>query len=317
MYRSILVPLDGSALGEQVLPLACDLAQRSSAVLDLVHAHVLYTAAPIAIEGMPVIDDQLHSLARQHEQTYLEQIRDRLLGQYELQIRVALLETEQSDMGEQTIPQLIASYAAAHDTDLLMMTTHGRGGLGRFWLGSVADELVRTCPVPLLLVHAHNADRTPRTLSAIRKIMVTLDGSALAEQILKPVGEFGALAKADCILLQVVVPHIAIGSGAFTSQLNFDEEDTQRHLAQARQYLESVAHRMHLAGLSADVDVRLADTIATAVLQSADDQHADMLALATHGRSGIVRLALGSVADKVVRGASVPVLLYRPSAAIA
>ncbi|HEU5089312.1 MAG TPA: universal stress protein [Roseiflexaceae bacterium] len=315
MYRSILVPLDGSALAEQVLPLACDLAQHSGAVLDLVHVHLLYTAAPIAYADVPVIDENLRSLARQQEQTYLERTRDRLLEQFELQIRVALLDASETDIRDQTIPQIITSYAAAHDADLLLMTTHGRGGIARLWLGSVADELVRSCPIPLLLVHTHEAGGAPPRLSGIQKILVTLDGSPLSEQILEPVGKLGALARANYTLLQLVVPHILIRSVPFASSVDFDEEDTQHHLAEARNYLEEVAHRMRLAGQVASVEARPAENVASAILESVDDHHADLLALATHGRSGLVRLVLGSVADKVVRAASVPVLLYRPSVA--
>ncbi|HEU5086028.1 MAG TPA: universal stress protein [Roseiflexaceae bacterium] len=312
MYRSILVPLDGSALGEQVLPLACDLAQQSGAILELVHVHMQHTAALIALADVPVIDEKLRSLARQQEQTYLERTREHLLSQFDLQIRVALLDAGESGIRDQTIPQLIAGYAATHDTGLLVMTTHGRGGMARFWLGSVADELVRTCPIPLLLVHTHEAGIAPPRLSGIKNILVTLDGSPLSEEILEPVGKLGALARANYVLLQVVIPQMLVRSVPFASPVDFDEEDTQHHLAEARNYLEEMVHRMRLAGQVASIDVHPAENVASAILESVDAHHADLLALATHGRSGFVRLVLGSVADKVVRAASIPVLLYRP-----
>jgi nucleotide-binding universal stress UspA family protein len=78
MYRNLLVPLDGSTFGEHALLFACSIAQCTGAVLHLAHVHVLND--PIYIEGMPVIDAELHSLAREHERAYLERVRDGLIS---------------------------------------------------------------------------------------------------------------------------------------------------------------------------------------------------------------------------------------------
>src|SRR5512138_2571716 len=108
MYRSILVPLDGSPLSEYALPMACDIARRSGALLRLVHVHVLYTPAPIYVEGMPVIDEQMHSLGKAHERAYLEGIRDRLVGEADLQCAIAVLDPADADVPDQTIPGMLA-----------------------------------------------------------------------------------------------------------------------------------------------------------------------------------------------------------------
>lgn len=130
MYRSILVPLDGSSASEHSLPVACALARRAGALLRLVHVHVAYTAAPIYVEGLPVIDEQLHSLGKAHERAYLEGAQDRLVdeGEADLRIVTAVLDPAEMDVRDQTVAQLLASYAATTDTDLIVMTTHGRGG---------------------------------------------------------------------------------------------------------------------------------------------------------------------------------------------
>src|ERR671924_671750 len=81
MYRSILVPLDGSPLSEYALPTACDIARRSGAILRLVHVHMPATPNPIYVEGLPVIDERMQSLDRDHERVYLERIRDRIIAE--------------------------------------------------------------------------------------------------------------------------------------------------------------------------------------------------------------------------------------------
>jgi nucleotide-binding universal stress UspA family protein len=188
MYRSILVPLDGSPVSEHALLVACDLARRSGALLRLAHVHVMYIAAPIYVEGLPVIDEQVHSLGKAHERAYLERIHTRLLGEgdSDLRIAIAVLDLADTDVRDQTVAQMLASYAATTDTDLIVMTTHGRGGLARVRLGSVADALVRTSPIPLLLVRPDRATMLLEHPAAFRQILIALDGSAVAEQILNP-----------------------------------------------------------------------------------------------------------------------------------
>jgi nucleotide-binding universal stress UspA family protein len=317
MYRSILVPLDGSPVSEHALLVACDLARRSSALLRLAHVHVRYTATPIYVEGLPVIDEQMHSLGKAHARAYLEHIRDRLAGEDEskLQIAVAVLDPADTDVRDQTISQMLASYVATTDTDLIVMTTHGRGGLARVWLGSVADALVRTSPSPLLLVRPDQTTMPAEHPAAFRRILIALDGLANAEQVLAPARILGRLTQAKYTLLQVVEPHTFVRSGPFTAPTDFDAEDTQRRQAEAKRYLERIAEVVESDGATVHIDVRVADQVAAAILDAAREQHVDLIAIATHGRSGLARLLLGGVADKVVRGTTLPVLLYRPQAA--
>jgi len=293
MYRSILVPLDGSPLSEHALSVACELARRSGALLRLVHVHVVYTAAPIYVEGMPVIDEQMHSLGKAHEHTYLERIRDRLIGESELPITIAVLDPTDADVHEQTIPQMLANYAATTDTDLTVMTTHGRGGLARFWLGSVADTLARTSPTPIFLVRPDGGTMLAEHAPAFRQILIPLDGSALAEQILEPARTLGRLMQTEFTLLHVVEPRTLIRSAPFTTPTDFDAEDTQRAQKEAQRYLERVAQSLLAADVTANIEVRVGDEVALAILDEARERRVDLLAIATHGRSGLTRLLLG------------------------
>jgi nucleotide-binding universal stress UspA family protein len=314
MYRSILVPLDGSPASEHALPIAYDLARRSDALLRLVHVHVMYSAAPIYVEGMPVIDEQMQSLGKAHERAYLERMRDRLVAESNLRVGIALLDPAEAENPDQTVPQMLASYAAASDTDLIVMTTHGRGGLARFWLGSVADALVHISTTPMLLVRPDDDTAAVEHPPAFRRILLALDGSALAEQILEPALALGRLTQAAYTLLHVVEPHTLVPSAPFTTPTDFDAEDTQRRQFESQRYLERIARRLRGAGATVSVDVRVAEQAALAILNAAREHQADLVAIATHGRSGLARLLLGSVADKVVRGTTLPVLLWRPQA---
>jgi len=314
MYRSILVPLDGSTVSEHAIPVAYDLARRSGALLRLVHVHVGHTATPIYVEGLPVIDEQLHSLGKVHERAYLEYIQNQLVAEADLQIATALLDPTDMDVRDQTIAQMLVSYAATTATDLIVMTTHGRGGLARVWLGSVADELVHTSLIPLLLVHPDRATMPAEHPAAFQRILIALDGSAMAEQLLEPERTLGGVTQAGYILLHVVEPHTLIRSAPFTAPTDFDAEDTQRRQAEIQRYLEGIARALRSDGVTVHVDVRVAEQVATAILDAAREQHVDLIAIVTHARSGLARLLLGSVADKVVRGATLPVLLYRPQA---
>src|SRR5262245_50453860 len=146
MVRSILVPLDGSTFGEHALPMALSLARRSGAMLHLAHVHQIAPSTSVA--GVAVMDSiDLH--LRQDEQAYLADVTRRAREHGDVPITTALLDGE--------VAGALRTYAAARLADLVVLSTHGRGAMGRFWLGSVADELLRDLPCPALLVRPHES----------------------------------------------------------------------------------------------------------------------------------------------------------------
>jgi nucleotide-binding universal stress UspA family protein len=295
----ILVPLDGSDLAERALTVAADLARRHGSALRLVHVHLPLTADPIYVEGLPVIDEHFHSLRRDHEKTYLERVRDRLGAG--VSVSVALLDG--------TAAPALADEARTRGAALIVMTTHGRGGIERVLLGSVADELVRISPVPLLLVR----DGLGGASSQFRRIVVPLDGSPLSEGILEH-ALYLALddPRAELVLVNVVQPP---PRGTWPGQAPL-EGNTAPQEENARRYLDGVARRLTAAGARVQASVLVAADVASALLNFARDENADVIALATHGRSELKRLALGSVADRVVRATTTPVLVLGPSATV-
>ena len=312
MYRSLLVPLDGSPLSEYALPVACDIARRSGAALRLVHVHMRATSNPIYVEGQPVIDERLQSLDTDHERAYLERIRDRIIAEQDLRVTIAIREPAGKVGRDTPIAAALAADAAATDADLIAMTTHGRGGLARFWLGSVADALVHVSRVPVLSLRPDEPVPRIDLAPVFQHILIPLDGSALAGQILEPTLALGDLTMAAYTLLYVVEPFVLTSYASLAQAADLDTQMNQAALAEAQRYLDDLAQRLRVGGRQVHTQGLLAAQPAVAILDAARAHGADLIALATHGRSGLARLLIGSVADKVRRGADVPVLLYRP-----
>jgi len=291
----ILVPLDGSDLAERAVTVAAALASRRGSALRLVHVHRPVSADPIHVEGLPVFDEHLRPLGRNHEQAYLEGVRDRLaVG---VRTSVALLDGPPAPA--------LADDARANGAALIVMTAQGRGGIERALLGSVADQLVRISAVPVLLVR--NGRGAPP--SHFRRIVVPLDGSPLSERILEHAQSLAhSDPPAELVLVNVVQPR---PRGQWVGNAPI-EGSTAPHEENARRYLDGVARRLTAVGARVQTSVLVSSDVASAVLNFARDEHADVIALATHGRSGLKRLALGSVADSVLRATTTPVLVLRP-----
>jgi nucleotide-binding universal stress UspA family protein len=311
MYRSILVPLDGAPFGEHALPLALSIARRAGASLQLVHV-----AVPLAVayaETVPVPDAGLEKQLQAHHQAYLT----RIAGQLE---RVSPVPVTTAVLGGE-IAAALRGHAAATGADLVVMTTHGRGPLRRLWLGSVADELVRDLPVPLLLVRPHGAEPDWAHEPVLRHVLLPLDGTALAEGMLEPGVALGTLMGAEYTLLRAVKPALPVGYplgdaglGEGTRVLIEQIEALHQKLCrEARAYLDGVAQQLRAQGLRVHCRVVVEEQPGAAIVDAGRPPDADLIALATHGRRGLSRLMLGSVADKVIRGAAVPVLVQRPA----
>jgi nucleotide-binding universal stress UspA family protein len=207
----------------------------------------------------------------------------------------------------------ILDAARLHRADLIVMSTHGRSGLGRMVYGSVADQVLRHAEVPVLVVPA-TADHTwpvDRPLT----VLVPLDGSEWGEaalgalDVLPPFGPSGA----ELLLLQAIEwpasPLSGDGYGGGYVDVPFDEEAER---AGAMSYLDGVAARLAERGYTPRVKVAIGSAAAT-IATVAHDRGVDLIAMATHGRSGLVRALLGSMVTATLHRGGVPVLLIRPA----
>jgi nucleotide-binding universal stress UspA family protein len=298
MFRTVLVPLDGSPLAEQALPHALGIARRADAALDLVHVHVLYASEEHMVARYSY-DPEIDEKYRRQEQLYLEGPAKWLTAASPVPVTAAVVNGLDAD----GILQRVQDGKA----DLIVMTTHGRGLLGRFFLGSMADKLIRQAAVPVLLVRPREPAPGIVPEPLLEHALIPLDGSTLAERALGPTLDLVRLWEGHCTLLRVVEASLAPAPGRPTRP---HPSELEQEAAWA--YLEKIAERLRDEGVSVQTHVVVAPHAAPAILEEAQRQRCDFIALATHGRGGLRRMLLGSIADKVVRGASLPVLVYRP-----
>jgi nucleotide-binding universal stress UspA family protein len=301
MFPTILVPLDGSTFAEQALPLALTLGKRSGGIVRL-----LRVVPPLAdslfmppLLGDP-LDAQLRQLHRADAQDYLDSVVNRL--QDAGQVICDVMEEEEG------VSESICADVVRKSVDLIIMTSHGRGALARFWLGSIADQLVRTAPVPVLLVRPPENPPAAELGRSVQldHFLLALAGDTMAERIVEPALAIGKVLGAHYTLVRVVRPVFPHLTSRLIGLRKVDEQNCQK----AEDYLRTVADRLRAGGATVQTRVHVAEQPAAAILQEAAQVGANLIALETHGR-GASRLLFGSVADKIVRGSSLPVLVCR------
>ena len=309
MIRSILVPLDGSTFGEHALPLAMSMARRLDATLNLIHVHSLLDATYAELQ---VFDNTLDQELRGKEREYLHAI------QKQVQDRLSIPVTIRNVDGE--IASVIREQADSLRANWVVMTTHARGPIGRFWLGSVTDELVRSLSISLVAVHPQDHPPDLAKEQAIQHMLIPLDGTPLAEQILEPALTLGKAMNADYTLLRVVTPvypvtlpaEPAVFGSVATDIMDRVEKMHPELRKEATEYLDKIAQRLRSENLKVHTRVVVEEQPGVAILDSAKAP-VDMIAIETHGRGGLSRLLLGSVADKVIRGSKLPILVHKPT----
>ena len=309
MYRVILVPLDGSSFSEHALHTAVSLARRGGAALRLVLVYPRLVR-PLATPGAVPYDTQFDT----------DQLNDRARYMDAVVARVAAegVPVSGTVVDDPDVAKAISAEARRSGADLIVLTTHGRGGVSRAWMGSTADELVRGSTHPLLLIRPAS-DVTPDAMAAqFAHVLIPLDGSELAEQVLPPALDFVALTGARITLLRVVKTPETLMPAEETFWTASEREFLERERLVAQQYLDEVAARLAAGDspLAAPVGtvVTLAPEPARAILSWTGAHGADAVAICTNARGGLERMLVGSVTDKIVRGATMPTLVVRPTA---
>jgi nucleotide-binding universal stress UspA family protein len=302
MYKKMLVPLDGSELAEIVLPYARDLAGRLDLELILLHVCEQHRS-----------DSQFMCQSYiQHAAEILEKqsrgVQAKTGASPEAKV-VARGETLTGHPAEE-----ILNYAERNEVDLILMATHGRSGVRRWMMGSVADKVLRTSKVPIWLVRANIPEEIVYDEWPKRKMLVPLDGSKFAESVLPHVE---ALAKQrgtellEVVLLRVYeIPFITA---------DYPEPDWKEHVRrmidhfkrEAEQYLSSVQANLAQTGLKVSSQV-LSGKAADEIIRYANENHPNLVVMATHGSSGPSRWEYGNITDKVLHGISSPIFLVRP-----
>jgi nucleotide-binding universal stress UspA family protein len=303
MPSSVLVPVDGSNFAEHALPYALGIARRTGATLHLALVHV---PAEILSPNYPLVDalESRDAELREHDASYMESLVERLKPSG-VDLKPALLRGR--------VGSALADYVDAAAIGLVVMTTHGRGGLQRAWLGSTADSLIRHSMIPILLVRPAEDTREigPDSDHEFRSVLAALDGSDTAETALRDAFEIGVTEDACLILVHALQPPVAAASPYLPHTIQLTHDEMEAREAHMRDYLEGMAAASWLGDRAVEVRVPVDYHPAPAILELAEEEGADLIVLGTHGRGGLRRLVLGSVADKVIRGTHRPVLVHR------
>jgi nucleotide-binding universal stress UspA family protein len=290
---TLVAPLDGSPESEASLPVVAEFAHRTGA--DVVLVTSIYQPAGWG-EYQFTID--LDKEARAAQQ-YLDARRS------DLERDGIIVETQ---VVSGPPAQAIVDFASANHAGVIVMSTHGRSGATRWALGSVADQVLHGTHTPLLLVRSHRQQHGTRPSFA--RILVPLDGSDLSLSALPLVEEVAQAFGASLILSHSVFPPAMAYPGFEAGAVN--QAIWDELMESAEKQVTDVAEDLNRKGFRAKPVVGFGSAV-DEILRVAAEESADLIAMSTHGRSGVGRWVLGSVADAVVRRSELPVLVVRPT----
>jgi nucleotide-binding universal stress UspA family protein len=283
--QEILVPLDGSGEAESVLPYLRYLAPRFG-------SHVYILGVGIGKKARRVnrlLEDYINGIVHDLKS---DNIKAEAVTRYG------------------NAADKILDFITENAADLIIMATHGRSGMSRWWMGSVAEKVITEATAPVLLVRSKRPSKTraARKLNFLNKILAPLDGSDIGEAALPYAEILATKSGASISLLQVVSPPGTVEASLlggpdwrkFVKAMHDAGED----------YLKNIAERLSDKGIKSTSEVITGDP-ADKIVEYADDKKASLIAMSTHGRTGLTRWLLGSIADKVLHGARMPILLVR------
>jgi len=301
MYTKILVPLDGSPVAEQVLPYVRFLAKASGLPIELCQAVepeqiAVYSGTRQGRE-LDIVKADLKGKAAD----YLRKVE----SSFSKPLRV----TSSIEIGKPA--DVIVEKAAAQPATLITMATHGRSGVQRWVLGSVAERVIQSARSHVFLLRANE----PKAIEAsLKTVIVPLDGSPLAEEVLPYVSEMAKKMDLEVLLVRVFNLPVLLYGGEDTYATDLTEI-LEVAKNEAKRYLEEkVAQLKIIEGLKRVSSVYLEGESAGQIIDLARKTPDNFIAMSTHGRSGIGRLVLGSVTSRVVRHSGGPVLVVRASA---
>ena len=297
MYTNILVPLDTSSTAEQVLPYLRQLASPQTTIhlISVVEPH-LYAYAMAAQEH--VVQDKLKAIVQNDMEHYLAQMRAQL-QQLGYQVKHWLAAGDAA--------QTIADVATQVNADLIAMTTHGRTGIARWALGSIADRVIHIVQQPIFLVRNHDM---PLTDYEIHQILVPLDGSPLAEAALADAQQLAVQLGATLLIVRILEPLSDWQKEVLAEQGYNEETLNAERRTEAHQYLQQIGEQLKAAHIATTCEL-FSGQASEAILHILGKVPVDLVVMSTHGLSGYSRWVYGSVAGRVLHNAPCPLLLRR------
>jgi nucleotide-binding universal stress UspA family protein len=283
MYERILVPLDGSELAEQAIPYVEWLARKFNSEFIVI---------TVCLAG-----DPLERALREYIERIVKKIQ-------------SLRMKAQSVFIEGEPAASIIDFAGKNDISLIAISTHGRTGVSQWLLGSIANKVVQRSHIPVFLVRSSQPAKTPAD-KELRKILLTLDGSQFSEAIIPYIEKLAKVMHSEVVLLSVIEPAKLPQLAAYIDREKYEKDFMAKLKRESKRYLGKKKTALASKGIKVN-SVLLEGKPAETILQYAEDKSVNLIALTTHGFSGVTKWAYGSVASRIIEASSRPTLLVRP-----
>jgi len=303
MFDPILVPLDGSQLAECVLPHILAVASSFNAEITLLRILEKNQAG-----AAPQLFDLLNwQINKTRAALYLEKTKARFeeTGQ---RTRTVVLEGLEAEG--------ITEYAQSQGMKLIILSSHGRNGLTQWGLSNITQKIILSAQTSLMIVRADKYVSNPAELSAsapfYQRILVPLDGSQRAENVLPIITQLARFHKSIIHLVQVVqTPEMARQMPPVAEDIDLSNRVVARNLEEAGRYLEQVKSRSYLDGLAVQTHLLNSDNVAVALHQLVEQEQIDLLTLSAHGYSGNHQWPYGSMVNNFILYGKVPLLIVQ------
>jgi len=289
MLKKILVPLDGSELGE----------------MALVYAKELASAIDLEIQMACATEHQDKATLRMCS-LYLEKVVERLHTQVkrinsESDVKTVVIDGEPATA--------LVEYAENEGIDLIIMMSHGRSGIMRWAIGGTANKIIQRCRIPVLLVRASQVLSKRRPVQVFKKILVPLDGSSMGEAALSYVKTIVKVLNCEVILLRVVEIVQRVHTVGGLDHFVYSEQQIERMKDEALKYLEQIRQQFDEGNVK--IILRTGDP-AQEIIRLSTEENINVVAMSSHGKSGIMQWVMGSVSSKILQAGEAPLLLVRP-----
>jgi nucleotide-binding universal stress UspA family protein len=306
MFNKILIPLDGSKLGEKALPFAEEIVTGFDSKVTLLSA-----GAP---EDTPQYDEY-HAYLTKTAAAMEKRLAKTGGPARRKKVKIDTAVTGVTGMVNDAAEEIL-DYAVKKDFDMIVMATHGRTGITRWVLGDTANKVARASSSPLMLIRAKMD--IPKSVH-IQKILVPLDGSKDGEAVLPFVEAFASNLKPEIILLHIVEqlyhvyssPVVTTYGGSGIVRVAYNAEEIKPFVEAGKKYVEGISDKLADNGISNKTEVRIGSA-GEEIIEAEEEIRPDLVIMSTHGHSGFGRFERGSITDKVLHGGSKPLLLVRP-----
>lgn len=295
MYKKILIPVDGSNLAHVAIPYAERIAAAFGSTITIMYvSHSL--------------EDSHSNMHKLYLEKMVEVIKSEISNYIDKPPRKMITVESATVVGDPA--QEIVDFADKQNTNLIVMSTHGRTGVTRWALGSVADRVLRATKRPVALIRVRSAEPKVLGKRLISKILVALDGSERSEIIIPYIQNLAWRIKADVILLHVLEPTYGFQkAGGFHYDI-YSKKQEESMVLFYKDYLNGIADKFRKRTIATRYQIRFGNAAET-IIDYADKIGADFIAMATHGRSGVSRWVLGSATERVLRMGHTSLFLVR------